>query len=77
MSSRTRNRCASAPTKGKLVKGKEAGDQKLIAERISRMDLDVLAVQEVKDIDTLRFFAAQQLGGSYPHLSLIEGTLPG
>ncbi|MGP3927001.1 endonuclease/exonuclease/phosphatase family protein [Streptomyces sp. 8N616] len=62
--------------KGKLVKGKEAGDQKLIAERISRMDLDVLAVQEVEDIDTLRFFAAQQLGGSYPHLSLIEGNDP-
>ncbi|MET8678917.1 endonuclease/exonuclease/phosphatase family protein [Streptomyces sp. NPDC004647] len=62
--------------KGKLVKGKDPEDQKSIAERILRMDLDVLAVQEVEDIDTLRFFAAQQLGHAYPNLTLIEGNDP-
>ncbi|MFD0007941.1 hypothetical protein ACFVJ4_36805 [Streptomyces sp. NPDC127178] len=33
-------------------------------------------MQEVEDIDTLRFFVAQHLGGAYPHLSLIEGNDP-
>lgn len=62
--------------KGKLVKGKDPEDQELIAKRISTMDVDVLAVQEVEDIDTLRFFAAQHLGHAYEFLSLIEGNDP-
>ncbi|MGW9594276.1 endonuclease/exonuclease/phosphatase family protein [Streptomyces chartreusis] len=62
--------------KGKLVKGIDPEEQKVLARRISEMDLDVLAVQEVEDIDTLRFFVAQHLGGAYPHLSLIEGNDP-
>jgi endonuclease/exonuclease/phosphatase family metal-dependent hydrolase len=62
--------------KGKLVKGKDPAEQKLIAERIEAMDLDVLAVQEVEDINTLRYFAAQHLGNAYRFLSLIEGNDP-
>ncbi|WP_203980701.1 hypothetical protein [Planotetraspora silvatica] len=34
--------------KGRLVKTKDPEGQKLIAERITRIDLDVLAVQEVE-----------------------------
>ncbi|MET7622526.1 endonuclease/exonuclease/phosphatase family protein [Streptomyces sp. NPDC005408] len=62
--------------KGKLVKGKDPEAQKVIAKRIRDMDLDVLAVQEVEDIDTLRFFVARHLGQTYPFLSLIEGNDP-
>ncbi|MEG3630594.1 endonuclease/exonuclease/phosphatase family protein [Streptomyces poriticola] len=62
--------------KGRLVKGKDPGAQQTVARRIREMDLDILAVQEVEDIDTLRFFVAQHLGGAYPHLSLIEGNDP-
>ncbi|MFE4576221.1 endonuclease/exonuclease/phosphatase family protein [Streptomyces chartreusis] len=62
--------------KGKLVKGIDPEEQKVLARRIGEMDLDVLAVQEVEDIDTLRFFVAQHLGGAYLYLSLIEGNDP-
>jgi hypothetical protein len=61
---------------GKLVRGKLAAERGLIAARIKRMDLDVLAVQEVEDIDTLRHFARGDLGGLYPHVVLIEGNDP-
>src|SRR5690242_16878150 len=61
---------------GKLVKGKPATDRKLIADRIKRLDIDVLAVQEVEDIDTLRQFNRDDLGGMYPHSVLIEGNDP-
>jgi hypothetical protein len=61
---------------GKLVKGKLAAERGLIAKHIKRMDLDVLAVQEVEDIDTLRHFARDDLGGLYPHVVLIEGNDP-
>ncbi|UKY48147.1 hypothetical protein [Streptomyces inhibens] len=36
----------------------------MIAARIRRMNLDVLAVLEIEDIDTLRFFDAQELDHS-------------
>jgi endonuclease/exonuclease/phosphatase family metal-dependent hydrolase len=61
---------------GKLVRGKLAAERELIAERIKRMDLDVLAVQEVEDIDTLRQFVRDDLGGLYRHIVLIEGNDP-
>jgi endonuclease/exonuclease/phosphatase family metal-dependent hydrolase len=61
---------------GRLVKGKSDADRKLIAARIKRMDLDVLAVQEVEDIDTLRQFAREDLSGLYRHVVLIEGNDP-
>jgi endonuclease/exonuclease/phosphatase family metal-dependent hydrolase len=61
---------------GKLVVGKPEAERKLIAERIKRMDLDLLAVQEVEDIDTLRQFNRAELGDLYPHSVLIEGNDP-
>ena len=61
---------------GKLVKGKLAAERDQIAERIKRMDLDVLAVQEVEDIDTQRQSARDDLGGLYPHVVLIERNDP-
>jgi hypothetical protein len=48
----------------------------LIADRIKRMGLDVLAVQEVEDIDTLRQFVREDLKGLYTHSVLIEGNDP-
>jgi endonuclease/exonuclease/phosphatase family metal-dependent hydrolase len=59
---------------GRLVKGKPDAERKLIADRIKLMDLDVLSVQEVEDIDTLRQFASDDLGGLYPHVVLVEGN---
>ncbi len=61
---------------GRLVKAKEAAATRLIAARIRRMNLDVLAVQEVEDIDTLRQFNREQLSNMYPHVLLIEGNDP-
>lgn len=61
---------------GKLVKAKDDADSRAIAERIQRISVDVLAVQEVEDIDTLRQFNRERLGGMYPHVLLIEGNDP-
>ena len=61
---------------GRLVRGKPEKDRRQIAARIKRMDLDVLAVQEVEDIDTLRQFVREDLGGLYRHVVLIEGNGP-
>ena len=59
---------------GRLVHGKNPADQDTIAARIASMDLDVLCAQEVEDIDTLRFFAAQHLDGRYlGHPSALSG----
>ncbi len=62
--------------RGRLVKAKDAAATQLIAARIRRIDVDVLAVQEAEDIDTLRRFNREQLGGMYPHVLLIEGNDP-
>jgi len=62
--------------KGKLVKGKKAAERTAIANRIIGMDLDVLAVQEVEDIDTLNRFARDDLAGMYRYRVLIEGNDP-
>jgi endonuclease/exonuclease/phosphatase family metal-dependent hydrolase len=61
---------------GKLVKAKDAPSTAAIAARIKTMNVDVLAVQEVEDIDTLRVFNRDQLGSLYPHLALVEGNDP-
>jgi endonuclease/exonuclease/phosphatase family metal-dependent hydrolase len=61
---------------GRLVKAKDETDTLKIASRIWQMDLDVLAVQEVEDIDTLRNFNRDHLAGRYPHVTLIEGNDP-
>ena len=67
--------------KGKLVQGKPLAARMQIAERIRRMDLDVLCVQEVEDIDALRRFngashADGGLGGLYRWVALVEGNDP-
>ena len=59
---------------GKVVKEKPAAKRKQVADRIKAMDLDVLAVQEVEDIDTLKNFVTDDLGGLYPYVTLIEGN---
>jgi endonuclease/exonuclease/phosphatase family metal-dependent hydrolase len=61
---------------GKLVQKKDVDDTRKAADRIKEMDLNVLAVQEVEDIDTLREFNRDQLNGRYPFLSLVEGNDP-
>lgn len=59
---------------GRLVKGKPNAARAEIAQRILRMDIDVLAVQEVEDIDTLNLFAREDLRGLYPYRVLVEGN---
>lgn len=61
---------------GKLVKEKPAEERSLIASRILAMDVDVLAVQEVEDINILRSFARDSLASQYPYQVLIEGNDP-
>jgi len=62
--------------RGKLVNAKEASETKTVADRILNMNVDVLAVQEVEDIDTLREFNRVHLEGMYPQLVLLEGNDP-
>ena len=62
--------------KGRLVKAKDRADTAKIAGRISQMDVDVLAVQEAEDIDTLREFNRDHLAGKYPYVILVEGNDP-
>ena len=59
---------------GRLVKEKPEAERKTIAERIIAMDVDVLAVQEVEDIGTLRSFVKDHLNNLYPYQVLIEGN---
>lgn len=61
---------------GRLVKGKDATDTRRVADRILSMDLDVLAVQEVEDIDTLKAFNKGQLNSLYSYTVLVEGNDP-
>ncbi len=60
--------------KGRLVKGKEAKKLKKVVDRITAMDVDVLAVQEVEDIDTLKAFNRDHLQGMYAYVTLVEGN---
>jgi len=62
--------------KGNLIKAKDAADTETIAKRILTMDLDVLAVQEVENIETLKEFNSKQLKGLYKTLVLVEGNDP-
>jgi endonuclease/exonuclease/phosphatase family metal-dependent hydrolase len=61
---------------GRLVKTKDPEKTQLIAQRIKAMNVDVLAVQEVEDIDTLRQFNREHLDGIYRYTVLIEGNDP-
>jgi endonuclease/exonuclease/phosphatase family metal-dependent hydrolase len=62
--------------KGRLVKGKPDPDRQTIAARIKNMNVDVLAAQEIEDIDILRQFIRDDLAGMYPHEVLVEGNDP-
>ena len=62
--------------KGKLVKAKDPLSSQAIADRILKMNLDILAVQEVEDIDTLLQFNRKKLNDLYPNVILIEGNDP-
>jgi endonuclease/exonuclease/phosphatase family metal-dependent hydrolase len=61
---------------GRLVRPKHREETAKIAARIRKLDLDVLAVQEVEDIDTLRNFVRGDLSDLYPFITLIEGNDP-
>lgn len=62
--------------RGKLVKAKDVADRQTIAERILTIDADVLAVQEVENINVLKEFNRIYLKGLYPYQVLIEGNDP-
>ncbi len=59
---------------GKLVRAKDSQETETIARRILAMKVDVLAVQEVEDIDILKEFNRTRLHGLYPYQVLIEGN---
>ena len=61
---------------GQLVQAKSELDTQRIAARVLDMDVDVLAVQEVEDLDALRGFNRDYLDGRYPHAALIDGNDP-
>jgi exonuclease III len=61
---------------GKLVKTKDPEDTAAVGRRIRTMDAVVLAVQEVENINVLRSFNKELLGGLYRHEVLIEGNDP-
>lgn len=60
--------------KGELVKEKELIKTQTVAARIKEMNLDILALQEVEDIDTLQQFNREHLGGMYRYQILVEGN---
>ena len=62
--------------KGRVVHRKDPDDSVAIADRIKAMDVDVLAVQEAENIEALRTFNSDSLGGLYPHVILVEGNDP-
>jgi len=62
--------------RGRLVKHKDLTDTERISERIKRINVDVLAVQEVEDIDTLRQFNRDYLDDMYRYIVLVEGNDP-
>ena len=62
--------------RGGLVKAKKAKDTDLIAKRIKKMNVDVLAIQEVEDIDTLHQFNREHLDWMYRYVILVEGNDP-
>jgi endonuclease/exonuclease/phosphatase family metal-dependent hydrolase len=62
---------------GSLVKEKNQSDTEKVAQRIIDMNVDVLALQEVEDLDTLYEFNRQYLNeNKYPYCILVEGNDP-
>lgn len=62
--------------RGRLIDPMPEEQRRQLAARIVGMDVDVLAVQEVEDVEALRDFNRFHLGGLYPHAVLIEGNDP-
>jgi len=62
--------------RGRLIQPMPTEQARTLAGRIRAMDLDVLAVQEVEDIEALRDFNREFLGGMYSNAVLIEGNDP-
>jgi len=62
--------------KGIGLHHKDPAERNMLADRIKAMDLDILCVQEVEDIETLRYFASTELASLYPNLMLVEGNDP-
>jgi endonuclease/exonuclease/phosphatase family metal-dependent hydrolase len=62
--------------RGGLIQHKNPKDVRQIASRIREMDVDVLAVQEVEDLDTLHQFNREYLNWMYRYIILIEGNDP-
>ncbi len=59
---------------GALVKPKDHEMVRRISDRMVRISVDVLAVQEVEDIAVLRELNRDHLGGMYRHAVLVEGN---
>jgi endonuclease/exonuclease/phosphatase family metal-dependent hydrolase len=61
--------------KGRLIKGKPEAERHKLAGRITALNPDVLAVQEVEDVTTLAAFAREELKDlGYRHVVLVEGN---
>jgi hypothetical protein len=62
--------------RGRLIQPMPTEQAQILAGRIKAMDLDVLAVQEVEDIEALRDFSREFLDGMYTNAVLVEGNDP-
>ncbi len=60
--------------RGRLIQPMPEEQRKTLAERIKAIDLDVLAVQEVEDIEALREFNRFDLNRMYRYVALLEGN---
>lgn len=61
---------------GQLMHGKPMTAQQAIADRIDAIAVDVLAVQEVENLDALRRFNRDVLANPYPFEVHVEGNDP-
>lgn len=61
---------------GKLVEPKSEEETKRLAQRILESKVDILAIQEVEDRDTLRRFNKEYLHSRYSHKVVIDGNDP-
>lgn len=71
----------SVEYEGKALKRKDPKAREAIIRRIKEIDADILGVQEVEDIETLRYFVNHELSQGkspalYPYLILVEGNDP-
>ena len=62
--------------RGELIEGKPAAAQQALAARIAAVDADLLALQEVENLDALRRFNRDHLERPFGYEVLIEGNDP-